>query len=47
LWAIEKDNSSGEDVKKEKPKFARSHAKVLCRISSSKPIPLEKASDNA
>ena len=45
LWSVEKDNNTGEEVKKEKPKFTRSHAKVLCRISSNKPIPLEKAAD--
>lgn len=45
LWAIEKDPSTQEPVKKEKPKFTRSFAKILCRIACNKPIPLEKAAD--
>ena len=45
LWTIEKDVNTGEEVKKEKPKFTRSFAKLSCRISSNKPIPLEKASE--
>ena len=48
MWTIEKDVNTGEEVKKDKPKFTRSFAKVLCRISSnnsSKPIPLEKAAE--
>lgn len=45
LWAIEKDPSTQEPVKREKPKFTRSFAKVLCRVACNKPIPLEKAAD--
>lgn len=45
IWSIEKHHDTGEEIKKDKPKFTRSFTKVLCRISSNKPIPLEKASD--
>lgn len=45
VWAIEKDPNTKEITKKERPKFARSFAKLLCRMTSNKPIPLEKASD--
>lgn len=47
LWAIEKDPGTQEEVKKEKPKFTRSFAKILCRVTCNKPIPLEKAADMA
>jgi len=43
VWAYEKDNHTQELVKKEKPKFAKSFTKILCRIQSNKPIPLEKS----
>merc|ERR1712012_1530524 len=42
IWATEKDLATGNLVKKEKPKYTKSHTKILCRISSTKPIPLEK-----
>jgi len=45
IWGIEKDQSTHEEVKKEKPKFVRSGAKLLCRISSNRPIPLEKVTE--
>ena len=46
-WAIEKDLGSGEEVKREMPKFTRSFAKCLVRISTRTPIPVEKVSDCA
>ena len=47
VWSVEKDVSTKELVKKERPKFARSFAKLCVRMSSNKPIPLEKASEMA
>jgi len=47
VWSVEKDPKSQELTKKERPKYARSYAKLLCRMQSTKPIPLEKASDMA
>jgi len=41
-WTIEKDQSTGEMVKKEKPKFARSGSKVMVRIRTKLPVPVEK-----
>ena len=41
-WAKEKDPNTGEEVKKELPKFTRSFAKCLVRIATKTPIPLEK-----
>lgn len=41
-WALEKDVNTGEEVKKENPKFTRSFAKCLVRISTTSPIPVEK-----
>ena len=46
-WAKEKDPSTGEEVKKEAPKFTRSFAKCLVRIATKTPIPVEKLSDCA
>lgn len=43
IWSQEKEQGTGNWVKKDKPKFTRSHSKILCRVSSTKPIPLEKA----
>ena len=45
IWSEEKDPGSGNVVKKEKPKFTRSHSKILCRVSSTRPIPLQKCSE--
>ena len=45
-WAIEID-ANGEAVKKEAPKFTRSKAKCLVRISTKNPIPVEKISECA
>lgn len=43
--AEEKDHGSGEIIKKEKPKYVRSFAKAVVRISFTRvPIALEKAS---
>lgn len=47
VWSVEKDPNTKELTKKERPKYARSYAKLLCRMQSNKPIPLEKASDMA
>ena len=44
-WAIEKDISTGEEVKREMPKFTRSGAKCLVRIACKVAIPIEKVSD--
>lgn len=41
-WALEKDVNTGEEVKKENPKFTRSFARCLVRISTTSPIPVEK-----
>lgn len=46
-WALEKDQNSGEEVKKENPKFTRSFAKCLVRIATKNPIPVEKISECA
>lgn len=46
-WSIEKDPGSGEEVKKEMPKFTRSFAKCLVRIALKSPIPIEKVTDCA
>lgn len=46
-WAMEKDQASGLEVKKEMPKFTRSFAKCLIRIGINRPIPVEKISDCA
>lgn len=45
VWSVEKDPNTKELVRKERPKFARSFAKLSCRMTSNKPIPLEKASE--
>ena len=45
VWSVEKDVNTKELTKKDRPKYARSYAKLLCRMSSTRPIPLEKASD--
>ena len=44
-WAIEKDPNTGEETKKDMPKFTRSFAKCLVRIGMKTPIPVEKVSD--
>ena len=44
-WAIEKDVNTGEEKKKEMPKFTRSFAKCLVRIGMKIPIPIEKVDD--
>lgn len=44
-WAKEKDQASGEEVKKENPKFTRSFAKCLVRLATKAPIPVEKVSE--
>ena len=46
-WALEKDPATGNEVKKDMPKFTRSFAKCLVRISVTRPIPVEKVSDCA
>lgn len=46
-WAKEKDSITGEESKKEMPKFTRSFAKCLVRITTKIPIPVEKLSDCA
>ena len=46
-WAKEKDASTGEEVKKDMPKFTRSFAKCLVRITTKGPIPVEKMSECA
>jgi peptide chain release factor subunit 3 len=46
-WAIEKDLNSGEEVKRDMPKFTRSFAKCLVRIATRTPVPVEKVSDCA
>ena len=46
-WAKEKDANTGEEVKKELPKFTRSFAKCLVRIGTKVPIPVEKVSECA
>jgi len=46
-WAKEKDTATGEEVKKDMPKFTRSFAKCLVRITTKIPIPVEKISDCA
>lgn len=47
VWSEEKDVNTKELTKKERPKFVRSFAKLLCRMTSNKPIPLEKACEMA
>lgn len=44
-WAIEKDPNTGEESKKDMPKFTRSFAKCLVRIGMKAPIPVEKVTD--
>lgn len=44
-WAVEKDANTGEEVKKDMPKFTRSFAKCLVRIAMKTAIPVEKVSD--
>lgn len=44
-WALEKDPNTGEEVKKDMPKFTRSFAKCLVRVSTKTPIPVEKISE--
>ena len=46
-WAKEKDSITGEEIKKDVPKFTRSFAKCLVRIATKKPIPVEKVTDCA
>ena len=41
-WAIEKDVNTGEETKKDMPKFTRSGAKCLVRIAIKSPVPVEK-----
>lgn len=47
IWGIEKDPKSDDMVKKEKPKFVKSGAKLFCTITSTRPIPLEKVNEMA
>ena len=44
-WALEKDPNTGEEVKKDMPKFTRSFAKCLVRIGMKNAIPVEKVTD--
>jgi peptide chain release factor subunit 3 len=44
-WAIEKDIATGEEVKRDMPKFTRSGAKCLVRIACKAPVPIEKVID--
>ena len=44
-WALEKDANTGEEVKKDMPKFTRSFAKCLVRIGMKTAIPVEKVTD--
>lgn len=44
-WALEKDANTGEEVKKDMPKFTRAFAKCLVRIATKTPIPVEKVSE--
>jgi len=46
-WAKEKDPNSGEWVTKDVPKFTRSFAKCLVRMTTKTPIPVEKLDDCA
>ena len=46
-WAKEKDPNTGEEVKKDLPKFTRSFAKCLVRIATKVPIPVEKINECA
>ena len=46
-WAKEKDQATGEEVKKDAPKFTRSFAKCLVRITTKAPIPVEKMTECA
>ena len=47
VWAREKDPNTGEEVKKEMPKYTRNYAKCLVRLSMKTPIPVEKISECA
>jgi len=44
-WAIEKDVNTGEESKKEMPKFTRSFAKCCVRIAMKVAVPVEKVTD--
>lgn len=46
-WSKEKDQATGEIVQKENPKFTRSFAKCLVRLTTKTPIPVEKISECA
>lgn len=47
VWAREKDPNTGEEVKKEMPKYTRNYAKCLVRLAMKTPIPVEKISECA
>ena len=44
-WSKERDPNTGEEVKKDMPKFTRSFAKCLVTIGTKTPIPIEKIAD--
>lgn len=46
-WAIEKDANTGEEVKKEAPRFTRSFAKCLVHIAVPSPLSVEKVTECA
>lgn len=46
-WAIEKDPNTGEETKKDMPKFTRSFSKCLVRIGMKTAIPVEKITECA
>ncbi len=47
VWAREKDPNTGEEVKKDMPKFTRNYAKCLVRLQMKSPIPVEKVTECA
>ena len=46
-WSKERDPNTGEEVKKDMPKFTRSFAKCLVTIGTKNAIPIEKIADCA
>ena len=47
VWAVEKDPNTGEEVKKDMPKYTRNYARCLVRLSMKTPIPVEKIGECA
>ena len=45
IWAKEIDQTTGQEVTKEQPKFTRSFSKALVRIATKAPIAMEKIAD--